>query len=178
MTLLGTPVNKGSEGGLELRERPRPFSHSHPRAPKAAFSEGRVMSRCFSGSQPTGHTVAATVHWPPVPNGWQNCPVGQSQEVLQGIPVPPVEQYPPPSEATTQLQPPPLPPAQEKVVLGSQEIAEGGIQEAAQVRWPEGPLQTSPLQQSVLPVQVAPVAPHVGGASAQMPLSSQFSLQH
>jgi hypothetical protein len=36
-----------------------------------------------------------------------------------------------------------------------------------------------PLQQSVLPVQVVPIDPHVGGASAQVPLElSQFLLQH
>jgi hypothetical protein len=54
------------------------------------------MSGRFSASQPTGHIVSAPPAHCRIPDG-QNCPAGQSQEVLQGV----VEkivlaQYPPP----------------------------------------------------------------------------------
>jgi hypothetical protein len=131
--------------------------------PEAEFSDGHVMSGRFPASQGTGHTVAAVAHKPPPPPvGWQNCPAGQSQEVLQGVAEPIVAQYPPPSEAPIQRQPPTPPPWQDSGLLGAQEIADGGIQEAAQVRWPEVPLQTSGLQQSLPLLQEPPSGMHIG----------------
>jgi hypothetical protein len=55
-----------------------------------------------------------------------------------------------------------VPPGQDLELLGSQETADGGIQEATQVPWPEGPLQTSGLQQSLPLLQEPPSGLHIG----------------
>ena len=105
------------------------------------------MSGRFPASQiiggTRGHISAAIIQMLVGKAGWQNCPAGQSQEVLQGVAmvIGPVSQYPPPSEALLQRQPPMEPPGQESELSGSQPIAFGGIQEATQV-----PLLHLPLQ--------------------------------
>jgi hypothetical protein len=103
--------------------------------------------------------------------------------LLHGAKAPELLQYVAPSPPSSSSQP---------VLFWSQPAARHSsvvVQGLAQVpllsrTLPDGhgsahtPLAQRPLQQSVLPVQVAPIDPHVGGASAQVPLSSQLPLQH
>jgi hypothetical protein len=113
-------------------------------------------------SQTIGHMSATTKQSPVGRPGWQACPAGQSQEVVQAIPVPTVPQMCPPEASWPQLQPLARPPQALGPSAGSQEIAFGGIQDSAQVRWPEVPLQTSPLQQSLPLLQEPPSGMHIG----------------
>jgi hypothetical protein len=120
-------------------------------------------------SQTLGHTSATIAQSPEGVLGEQNCPAGQSQEVVQEIPLPSLMHNPPPEASWLQKQPPRVPPGQDSGSFGSQGIAFGGIQDSTHM-----PPLHFPSQQSLPVVQVAPSDPQ---AAAQVP-PSQLPLQH
>jgi hypothetical protein len=84
------------------------------------------------------HTVGARVHSPNIP--LQNSPAGHSQELVQGVKLPPLRlQMPTPETSGRQTQP--LRMSQEKGLAGSQEIEFGGIQDSAHMPPLQVPLQ-------------------------------------
>jgi hypothetical protein len=123
------------------------------------------------------HSVEHTgVHKLPLPNGTQNCPVGQSQEVVQGVPPPaPPVQYAPPEASWMQMQRVVSKPQDSSGKKGSQGVAFGGIQESTQV-----PLLQFPLQHSLPPAQDPPldVQPAAHLLLSHLPLQHCLSFLH
>lgn len=78
-------VNSAKKEGRS-RQGPRPFSLTLTQErQRAAFSEGRLMSERLCAGQSYAPHVPAIAHLPPSPVAWQNCPAGQSQELLQKV---------------------------------------------------------------------------------------------